>query len=236
MSKDLDRLRELVGTGAPKSTKNITGNMYELRDMLNEATQALDPRKEKLFSLLKDKFPQFQAGKIAHVNKVAKHLEQNGFSNRGAMNAALDFEDFMKVQTEAAKPDFADIDGDGDKEEDMKDAAKDKEKTDEAVELEEGEKPDFLKKDDEEDEDDKDKTDESYDHLDEMSKFIKMAEWANSPGNQYEDRGHYSEQPEGETVDLSLRRYLDAEAHPVKVVEDHTEDSMLKEYKEFKDE
>ena len=171
MSNDLDRLRELAGSGAPKSTENITGNIYELRDMLNEA----------------------------------------------------------------AKPDFADIDGDGDKEEDMKDAAKDKEKTDEAVEIEEGEKPDFLKKDDD-DEDDKDKTDESYDHLDEMGKFIKMAEWANSPGNQYEDRGHYSEQPEGETVDLSLRRYLDAEPHPVKVVEDHTEDGMLKEYKEFKDE
>ena len=41
--------------------------------------------------------------------------------------------DLMKV-IEAAKPDFADIDGDGDKDEDMKKAAKDKEKMDEEFE------------------------------------------------------------------------------------------------------
>jgi hypothetical protein len=40
----------------------------------------------------------------------------------------------MAVANEAAKPDFADIDGDGDKKEDMKKAAKDKEKMDEEFE------------------------------------------------------------------------------------------------------
>lgn len=59
---------------------------------------------------------------------------------------------------EASKPDFADIDGDGDKEEPMKKAAKDKEeKVDEAAdeeieedkeEIDEGNKPDFLDMDD----------------------------------------------------------------------------------------
>lgn len=241
---NIDRLRELAGTGAPQSTENVTGDMYKLRDVLNEA----------------------------------------------------------------AKPDFADIDGDGDTDEDMKKAAKDKEKTDESVELDEepNEGNEFAgklaqaRKDGKEEFEVDGKTykvkegkdaqaeferefaqskanskkldqmgaeisgdafyvdgkmvamaivnvapdggrwhkivmmDESNDHLDEMAKFIQMAEWANSPGNQYEDRGHYTDQPEGETVDLSLRRYLDAEAHPVKVVEDHTEDGMLKEYKDFK--
>jgi hypothetical protein len=63
------------------------------------------------------------------------------------------------------------------------------------------------------------------------AKLIMMREWANSVYKQYEDRGHYQEPPEGETVDLSLRRYLNADPQKVKIEEDHTEDSMLSEYK-----
>lgn len=251
MVNDLDRLRQLAGTGPLQPTENVTGNMYELRNTL----------------------------------------------------------------TEAAKPDFADIDGDGDKEEDMKDAAKDKEKTDEAywptvadntpdyapnndatvstsshndrvfrmaelrmeyrkltgkraprdLELEDYEQmvaqakeeagiteDDFMdrysrgadqirkaiEKDMEKRKErmSKEKAEREKSNESEMRHLINIAEWANSPGNQYEDRGHYSEQPDGETVDLSLRRYLDATGQPVKVVEDHTEDGMLKEYKQFKEE
>jgi len=221
---DLNRLRELAGTGAPKSTENITGNMYELRDMLNESLI----NESKNWTVIQSSLGRYRIGDSKSqtwhpVTKLFKSKEE-----------AQDWLNNWKKENvkEAAKPDFADIDGDGDKEEDMKDAAKNKEKTDEAVEIEEGEKPDFLKKDD--DEDDKDKTDESYDHLDEMGKFIKMAEWANSPGNQYEDRGHYQEQPEGETVDLSLRRYLNADAHPVKIEEDIDPENLIKDYKSFK--
>ena len=61
----------------------------------------------------------------------------------------------------------------------------------------------------------------------------QMREWANSVYKQYEDRGHYQEPPEGETVDLSLRRYLNADPQKVKIEENHTEDGMLKEYEEF---
>jgi hypothetical protein len=96
---------------------------------------------------------------------------------------------------EAEKPDFADIDGDGDKEETAKKAAKDKK---------------------------------------EMTEQEQMREWANSIYKQYDDKGHYQEQPEGETVDLSLRRYLNAKAMPVKIEENHTAKGMIKEYKEFK--
>lgn len=62
----------------------------------------------------------------------------------------------------------------------------------------------------------------------------QIAEWANSPGNNYEDRGHYQEQPEGETVDLSLRRYLNADPEAVKIEESHTEAKMMEAYKKFK--
>ena len=61
-----------------------------------------------------------------------------------------------------------------------------------------------------------------------------MREWSNSIYKQYDDRGHYQEPPEGETVDLSLRRYLNADPQKVQIEEDHTEEGMLKEYKAHK--
>jgi len=61
-----------------------------------------------------------------------------------------------------------------------------------------------------------------------------MREWANSVYKQYDDREHYHEQPPGETVDLSLRRYLNADPMKVKIEEDHTEEGMLKEFRKHK--
>lgn len=103
---------------------------------------------------------------------------------------------------ESAKPDFADIDDDGDKEESMKKAAEDKKKkeTKEAV----------------------------------KSDTDLMREWANSIDQDYEDRGHVMNQPEGETVDNSLRRYLNADPMKVKVQEDIKTADLLEEYKSFK--
>jgi len=119
---------------------------------------------------------------------------------------------------EADKPDFADIDGDGDEEETAKKAAKDK-----------AEKPAYptnaqraalTKK----------LRGESVTYTDaEM-----MREWANSIYKQYDSRGHYQEQPDGETVDLSLRRYLDAEPMKVSLEESVDAKAMLKEYRSFK--
>ena len=64
----------------------------------------------------------------------------------------------------------------------------------------------------------------------------QMREWANSVYKQFDDRGTIMDQPEGETVDLSLRRYLNAKASPVRIEEstDHTKASLLTEYNKFK--
>jgi hypothetical protein len=62
----------------------------------------------------------------------------------------------------------------------------------------------------------------------------QMREWSNSVYQNYEDKGHIMDQPEGETVDLSLRRYLNAEPTKVQVSESHTPKSLTESYKTFK--
>jgi hypothetical protein len=62
----------------------------------------------------------------------------------------------------------------------------------------------------------------------------QMREWSNSVYQNYEDTGHIMAQPEGETVDLSLRRYLNAEPTKVQVAENHTPKSLTESYKSFK--
>jgi hypothetical protein len=63
----------------------------------------------------------------------------------------------------------------------------------------------------------------------------QMREWANSVYNNFDDRGHVQAQPEGETVDNSLRRYLNAEPTHVKIHEGHTPNTLTSEYKKFLD-
>ena len=70
--------------------------------------------------------------------------------------------------------------------------------------------------------------------VDKLTKEEQMREWSNSVGAKIEDRGTVMAQPDGETVDLSLRRYLDAEPHNVKVVEAYNSKDLIKEYKSFK--
>ena len=60
-------------------------------------------------------------------------------------------EEFQKLRNEAAKPDFLDLDKDGDKEEPMKKAAKDKKEK-----VKEAEKPKYAKSQDKEHDDAKD--------------------------------------------------------------------------------
>jgi hypothetical protein len=61
-----------------------------------------------------------------------------------------------------------------------------------------------------------------------------MREWSNSVYKQYDAREHYQEQPEGETVDLSLRRYLNAEPMKVSIAESYTPRKLGADYKKFK--
>lgn len=66
-----------------------------------------------------------------------------------------------------------------------------------------------------------------------MREQMDIVEWGNSPFNKYEDRGIVFPEPiEGETVDNSLRKYLDAK--PMKVTTDITESQMVREYDKFK--
>jgi hypothetical protein len=99
-------------------------------------------------------------------------------------------------------------------------------------ELEEGAKPDFADIDDDGDEEETAK--KAADDKEAMSEQQQMREWSNSVYKQYEDRGHVMDQPEGETVDLSLRRYLNAEPSKVSIEEDVTAESLAEAYKKFK--
>lgn len=65
------------------------------------------------------------AEKMSKAAFIKKYGEENA-GTWESVNESLD---------EGAKPDFADIDGDGDKEESMKKAAKDKEETDESIDM-----------------------------------------------------------------------------------------------------
>lgn len=63
----------------------------------------------------------------------------------------------------------------------------------------------------------------------------QMREWSNSIYKQYDDRGHTHEPPKGETVDISLRRYLNAKPHKVSIEEDIVAEKLIKEYRIFKE-
>ena len=102
-------------------------------------------------------------------------------------------------------------------------------------------KPDFLDvdKDGDKEEDMKDAIKDKDEKKNESTELsVQMREWANSIYQNYDDRGTVMTQPEGEVVDTSLRRYLNAE--PTKVQIDEGEDwdpaKMVAEYKKHKGE
>lgn len=180
----LDRLRQLAGNAPAKqyTADSSRQNMYQIRDSLMESS-AVD----------RARFDAASDDKKKVTLKPAP------------------WEKDKKEVKEAGKPDFADLDKDGDKKEPMAKAAKDKEEVTEA--------------DDEEPEDKKKiKTEADL-----------MREWSNSVYQNYEDAGNIQEQPEGETVDLSLRRYLNAQPQKVTAVsEDIKPEALLREYRDFK--
>ena len=123
--------------------------------------------------------------------------------------------------TEEAKPDFADIDKDGDKEEDMKKAANDMEDKN----LEESPTMDTTQL-------------VSMLHsagLSEEAIEKKITEWANSPANagETEPTSHGDPYEFAQPVNLSLKRYMDAEDMKVSVTE-HTVDNMKSLYEASK--
>ncbi len=199
----LDRLRQLAGN-APReqytAADSSRQNMYQIRDSLMESS-AVDRARYDAASDDKKKVTL----KKAPWEKDKKEVK------------------------EGEKPDFADLDKDGDKKEPMAKAAKEKDLDESKYPwLDHPDRPGAKKDKDAEDKDDKDE------------KKVKteadmMREWSNSVYQQYDDAGSVQEQPEGETVDLSLRRYLNAQPqHVTTVAEDIQPDDLLREYKEFK--
>ena len=186
---DLERILELAGKNTPKKADKVTemNDMRKTLNILNESTEEEEKARQRALDQADSEPKKPVSVKKAPWESVEESTEE------------LDEEDL----DEAAKPDFADIDDDGDKEETAKKAAADKEVTETAGE--------------------------------QMRKVMdSMNEWGNTAGNDYEDRGHIMDQPPGETIDTSLRDYLNAEPMKVSVQEDIKETDMLKEYAEFK--
>ena len=179
-----------------------------------------------------------------------------------------------ELEEAKAKPDFLDVDKDGDKDEPMKKAIKDK-KVDEAEELEEAQSPaqkaafakmlasNGGKKDDEDDEvdeaeeleevavadDDLEELEESptmdttqlvnimkNSGLSEEAIQKKLNEWANTPDGAAEEEStsHGDAYDWAQNVNLSLKRYLDAEDMKVGLKE-HTVEELKEAYKTKKE-
>lgn len=135
---------------------------------------------------------------------------------------------------EAAKPDFADIDDDGDEEESMKKAAADKAKMDEACDCGCGETPCTCEETLEEMEVVSEAPTMDTTQLITMMKLSgiseatiqrKLTEWANSASDaaEVESTSHGEAYEYAQSVNLSLKRYLDAEDMKVKVSEHKVE-------------
>lgn len=156
---------------------------------------------------------------------------------------------------EASKPDFADIDGDGDKDEDMKKAAKDKEELEEAQSP--AQKAAFAKmlaskggkKADEDEGKGKEELEESptmdttqlitllkNSGFTEEAIQDKLTEWANTPdgASEAEPTSHGDPYEIAQSVNLSLKRYLDADDMKVQVGEHHTVQNLRNIYESKK--
>lgn len=197
---DLERMLELSGLNAPKKAKPITEQL-EMRTMLNvlnEGTEEQEKARQRALDAA-----EAEPKKKVSVKKAPWESVEESTEELDEADEDLD---------EAAKPDFADIDDDGDTDETAKKAAADKDKVDETA-------APF--------------TETAGEHMRRVMDSIN--EWNNTPGNDYEDRGHIMDQPTGETIDNSLRDYLNAEPMKVSVSEDIDAATLLEEYNKFKE-
>ena len=130
------------------------------------------------------------------------------------------------VEEAKAKPDYADIDGDGDEKETMKKAAKDKEVKEETVTeaptMDTTQLITLLKNA----------------GLSEEAINKKLNEWANTPDGAAEEEATSHGEPYenfAQSVNISLKKYLDAEDYKVGIKE-HTVKEISEAYKKFKGE
>ena len=112
LMSEIEKVEE-AKVGTPGSLDKVEAQIKKLKDMAQKAKDAGDPQK---------------ANQIQSSDEMTELLRKQ----RKLKNESVEE---SKVEEKKAKPDFADIDGDGDKKETMKKAAKDKkEKANESVE------------------------------------------------------------------------------------------------------
>lgn len=124
------------GMSTPNSLEKVEAQIQKLKDMADKAIKDGDPhraemiqRSDEMTALLRKKYKLTKDESIEE-GKLNPGLQAYIDKKKGKKD---DKED--KVEEKKAKPDFADIDGDGDKKETMKKAAKDKkEKANESIE------------------------------------------------------------------------------------------------------
>ena len=121
--------------GTPGSLEKVEAQIKKLKDMAQKAKDAGDPQKANTIQS-SDEMTEL----LRKQRKLKNESVEEGKLNPG-LQAYLDKKKGKKddkedkVEEKKAKPDFADIDGDGDKKETMKKAAKDKkEKANESIE------------------------------------------------------------------------------------------------------
>jgi len=123
------------GMSTPNSLEKVEAQIQKLKDMADKAIKDGDPhraemiqRSDEMTALLRKKYKLTKDESIEE-GKLNPGLQAYIDKKKGKKD---DKED--KVEEKKAKPDFADIDGDGDKKETMKKAAKDKkEKANESI-------------------------------------------------------------------------------------------------------
>ena len=121
--------------GTPGSLEKVEAQIKKLKDMAQKAKDAGDPQKANTIQS-SDEMTEL----LRKQRKLKNESVEEGKLNPG-LQAYIDKKKGKKddkedkVEEKKAKPDFADIDGDGDKKETMKKAAKDKkEKANESIE------------------------------------------------------------------------------------------------------
>jgi len=194
---NIDELRKLAGmpqtewANSPANTKHpepeeVQAPEADVNQSLRQYMNA-DPQPVKVVEGEDKVFEDHEVEDM--MAKFKEYLSEDEAVEEQAQEEVV--EQATEIEEKKAKPDFADIDGDGDEEESMKKAAKDKEKADESIE--EGKKPfpgeyDYTddkymhsdgtpKSDDDDDDDKEDKKDkkESVEENQDIADLKKLA-------------------------------------------------------------
>ena len=131
LPSESDGMRTLIALVTPEQLNQLQGDAPVAEEMPGEATTEPNPEAYKgpLGSPA-----DLSLRRYLGANGQPVHVEENVYADHKVEDISEAWQAY-KIDEKKAKPDYIDIDGDGDKEESMKKAAKDKkEKADESVE------------------------------------------------------------------------------------------------------